>query len=193
MENKFKVMRLALNTEKAVQAIDFVAQRWNGLTQYYVCKVMYFADKAHCLDWGRTITGDRYVAMDHGPVPSRVYEMLKPASGEEDELLNLLHERLLLELDGNKIHVCSRNIDDFPALSDSDKEYLQNAINFCRPKSFAQLRATAHQELAWKRAAEKLPVSNNPPMDLADWFDDERADREKSVSELIENHTYGVR
>ena len=139
MPHRTKVLRLNLHREKTVQAIDYVAQTWPGVTQYFVCKIMYVADKEHCLDWGRTITGDRYVAMDHGPVPSRVYEMLKPGSGEEDDLLDLLSSRLHFLLEGNKIHIYSQGSDDFSALSPSDTLHLNQALLFCKSMSFGKI------------------------------------------------------
>ena len=42
-----------------------------------VAKLMYFADKT-CLErYGRTISSDRYVARQHGPVPSHTYRLLR--------------------------------------------------------------------------------------------------------------------
>jgi uncharacterized phage-associated protein len=187
-----KVLKLDLNRRKTVEAVDFVARHWSGVTQYYLCKILYFADKNHCLDWGRTITGDRYVAMDHGPVPSRVYEMLKPASGEEDELLDLFSRRLTFALEGNKIHLYSKGEENFPSLSESDMGCLRDAIDFCRPLSFSKLRTVAHDELAWKRATENA-ASTSPPMDLADWFEGADMDREQGARELLESAKFGVR
>ena len=192
MTNGSPVTRLSLDRHKAVEAIEFVAHRWPGVTQYYLCKIMYFADRDHCLDWGRTITGDRYVAMDHGPVPSRVYEMLKPASGEEDEILDLLGVRVAFEMEGNKIHVYSKGVVEFKALSASDKEYLLKATDFCRQLSFGRLETIAHQELGWKRAATGSTFLNNPPMDFADWFEEANLDKEKCVSELLQNSFHAI-
>lgn len=47
-----------------------------------VFKVLYFADQAHLVKYGRSITGDTYVAMDRGPVPSRIYDIIKAVRGD---------------------------------------------------------------------------------------------------------------
>ena len=192
MGEESRVTRLVFDSRKAVEAIDFVAQRWRGVTVYYVCKIMYFADRDHCVDWGRTITGDRYVAMDHGPVPSRIYELLKSSSGEEDPILDQVHERVALEPDGQKTRIVSRGCNEFPSLSKTDQEYLQRAIDLCRPLSFARLRELSHAELPWVRATENNPFSNNPVMDLADWFEQENLDRNRGAKELLESARYGI-
>lgn len=192
MSARYHIFRLALNRNKAVQAVDYVAQRWPGVTQYYVCKIIYFADKAHCLDWGRTITGDRYVAMDHGPVPSRVYEMLKPASCEEDDVLEAIAQRLTWNVRGNRIHLFSNGMNAFPALAQSEIDHLDAAIALCRGMSFSALREFSHRELAWRRASESAE-SSNPPMDLVDWFEQENMDRERGAHDLLEDAKFGIR
>ncbi|EQD35780.1 hypothetical protein B1B_16765, partial [mine drainage metagenome] len=40
-------------------------------------KLLYFADRASLLEFGRPITGDQYVAMKLGPVLSTVYDRIK--------------------------------------------------------------------------------------------------------------------
>lgn len=40
-------------------------------------KLLYLADRESLLRWGRPITTDRYVAMDHGPVVSQIYELIR--------------------------------------------------------------------------------------------------------------------
>jgi uncharacterized phage-associated protein len=185
MEPAPQIFRLRLDSAKTVEAIDFLAREWPGITQYYLGKVLYFADRDHCLDWGRTITGDRYVAMAHGPVPSRVYDLIKAGSGEEDELLDALSARLSFQQDGNKIRVHSKNAGGFDALSESDITYLSSALSFCRDRSFSDLRNIAHAELPWQKAVEG--DSNAPPMDLTLWFEQANLDR-KAAGVYLREH-----
>jgi uncharacterized phage-associated protein len=190
-DRRLAIYRLRLDWRKVVEGVDFLAQRWPGITQYYIGKVFYFADKEHCLDWGRTISGDRYVAMEHGPVPSRIYEILKLGSGDDDEILDYLSERISISLDGNRIHVYSRGGNSFPSLSNTDTEYLERALEFCRKLTFAELRALSHRELPWAKASEA--IENNPPMDLALWFEQAGLDAEAAAEQLAEEARFGVR
>ena len=49
-----------------------------------ISKVLYFADQKHILKYGRPISGDCYVAMKHGPVPSRIYDIIKVIKGQSN-------------------------------------------------------------------------------------------------------------
>ena len=97
------MIRFNFDWQKTVDAIEFLAQQKPGMTQYYIGKLLFFADREHIMDYGRPITGDRYVAMEHGPVPSAVRNLL---NGEyPDEVADRLEERVVIEVNGNKQHV----------------------------------------------------------------------------------------
>ena len=68
---------LSFNQKRALNAVLYVASRLTDRGYHKIFKVLYFADRDHLADWGRTITGDRYVAMEFGPVPSALYDLFK--------------------------------------------------------------------------------------------------------------------
>lgn len=184
------IFKLKFRPDKTVQAIDYIASIWPNVSHYYVCKVLYFADKAHCLDWGRTVTGDRYVAMPNGPVPSETYNLLRGAAYDKQLAAENLRSRVKMMRDGNRIHFQSVGAKDFPALSDSDKEALAGAVKLCRGRSFTDLTEFSHKELPWAAAVEREEDSNAPPMDLSLWFDE--AQREEAGDYLREHARNGV-
>src|SRR5688572_28382921 len=47
-------------------------------------KLLYMADREAWTRYGRPITGDTYVAMEHGPVLSQTYDQIR-AEGEAEE------------------------------------------------------------------------------------------------------------
>ena len=147
--------RFRLKWEKAIQAVDFIARERPGITQYYIGKILFFADREHLLDYGRPITGDRYVAMEHGPVPSAVRDLLKPDSGYPDEILDVLASRIEITHEANKQRVSSKSDDDFPALSGSDKEYLHTSIERYASMSFGELKKISHDDPAYVAAWDK--------------------------------------
>ena len=69
--------RFNFNESKTVEFLVFIAARWPGITPFFVAKVLFFADRDHLRAYGRPVTGDVYIAMPDGPVPSHVYDMVK--------------------------------------------------------------------------------------------------------------------
>ena len=72
-------MSFHLNTEKTIQAAGVLLQSAGRGEMSYLrlIKLLYIADRETMQQTGRPITGDRYAAMDHGPVLSGVYDMIK--------------------------------------------------------------------------------------------------------------------
>ena len=62
---------------KLIELVVYLTGRLRGPTFHSISKMLYFADKLHLSKYGRLISGDNYVAMAHGPVPSAVYNIMK--------------------------------------------------------------------------------------------------------------------
>jgi len=66
------------NPDKAAQAIVWMLGHGNDREDFHtLLKTVYFADKQVLNSLGRPIFGASYRAMNYGPVPIEVYEMLK--------------------------------------------------------------------------------------------------------------------
>lgn len=64
--------------QKALEAILYIADRLPcRATRLILSKVFYMTDKLSLEMYGRFTCGDRYVAMEYGPVPSGVYDIIK--------------------------------------------------------------------------------------------------------------------
>jgi uncharacterized phage-associated protein len=69
-------MRLRFNERKATQAAARLLTLRGGKMSYMkLIKLLYLADRAALLRWGRPITTDSYVSMDRGPVLSRLLDL----------------------------------------------------------------------------------------------------------------------
>ena len=67
----------------AIQAILYILQKMGGMCDIHKCqKILYFADNEHLSRYGRSITGDAYVRMDFGPVPTYIYDLFKAVRGD---------------------------------------------------------------------------------------------------------------
>ena len=63
------------DVDKAIEVLLYVAEQTHDM--YNVLKSLYFADQEHLRLYGRLICGDDYYALDYGPVPSGLYDLIK--------------------------------------------------------------------------------------------------------------------
>lgn len=139
-------MTSTFDSDVAINAILYVAERVGSKKDMHkIFKTLYFADKYHLSRYGRTITGDDYIAMEHGPVPSRIDDIFKAVRGDSyfsaGELSKYFHfvNRFIIEPDIKS---------DVDYLSESDTECLDEAIFLCKDKSFQELCDMSH-DYAW--------------------------------------------
>lgn len=143
--------------EVAMQAILYVAQHLERKDIHKICKILYFADQAHLSKYGRSITGDDYIAMTYGPVPSRIEDMFKAVRGDSyfsdyaDELKQYFSF-------ANKYILVPKKKADIDYLSESDTECLDHAIDKCKDKSFDELTQMSH-DLAWSNTRKDRNIS----------------------------------
>jgi len=78
---------------KTLDAMTLIAQRLGTVDKVKLTKLLYLIDREHFLRHGVPITGDRLVAMDHGPVPSKCLNALNGdlSSDENRYVLKRLH------------------------------------------------------------------------------------------------------
>jgi len=80
------------NFEKTVQASGVVLRLHHGRMEYLrLLKILYIADRELLAETGRTLTGDRAVAMKNGPVLSEVYDLIKGQAARAGEWDAALH------------------------------------------------------------------------------------------------------
>lgn len=76
-------MAKLFNLDKAINSIIYIIQKLGSkMDMHKLYKILYFADQKHLSDYGRSITGDVYIAMQYGPVPSSVDDILKALRGD---------------------------------------------------------------------------------------------------------------
>lgn len=124
-----------------------------------ICKILYFADQRHLSDYGRSITGDTYIAMRYGPVPSNVDDILKAVRGDSffasSNEVEPLKKYFIFD---NRFMVRALVSPDMDELSASDVKCLNYAIEYCRDKSFEELTRCSHG-LAWNNTKNDRTMS----------------------------------
>ncbi|ACX76283.1 conserved hypothetical protein [Fibrobacter succinogenes subsp. succinogenes S85] len=109
-----------------------------------IFKILWFADLYHLKKYGRTVTGDTYIAMNNGPVPSVLYDEMKftPSEGDAFRRFDKGSEK------GFVVPLKTVNSD---FLSESDIEALSYSFDLYKDKSFDELTRLSHQH-AWNSA-----------------------------------------
>ena len=155
-------MNRFLDVEKALEAIVYVSHKTNNL--FHIVKTLYYADKLHLEKYGRLITGDYYVAMKEGPVPSGAYDIIKRARGDdqlfEARIVKACPEEAIQVK--NRDEVIPRRVPNLEYLSESDLDCLDESIRLYAGMDYKELWRIAHEEDAYKKAHK------NSPMQLSD-------------------------
>jgi uncharacterized phage-associated protein len=178
--------RFRVNWRKCLEGIHLLAQRQPGISMFYVAKIFYFADKAHLLDWGRPISGDRYIAMENGPVPSAIYDLIKVSGYLADDLLDEFEARI--EKRGRSLFPRQPFVER--ALSQTDVDYLDAALRQYGHMSFGALSDLSHRERAWREAWAKAGYANE--MDPFLVIDEDSADRDHLIEEIRQKTAYAA-
>lgn len=130
-----------------MNAVLYIIQQMGGkVDMHKIFKTLYFADQEHLSEYGRTITGDVYIAMNYGPVPSKTDDIFKAVRGDSyfqpGEFKSMFHFV-------NRFFVVADMTPDMDYLSVSDKKCLDNSIDKCKDLSFTELTNLSHG-LAWE-------------------------------------------
>lgn len=137
------------DAEKTYEAILYIARHVSAPTLHTIAKIMYFADKRHLEDYGRFITGDTYIAMEYGPVPSYAYDYLKFIRQHKDASADIGVEGY---------HVTARREAQLDIFSPSDLECLQESVALYGQMTFGQLTDASHDE-AWHNSPENGEIT----------------------------------
>ena len=166
-------LRFRANYEKAVQALNFFANKSQGrINKMKAIKLIFFADRYHLRKYGRPIIGDRYVAMPYGPVASQAKDLAESTVFLADCQRDYV-DRFLNRTDDNYVLVSIADVDE-DVFSDSDIEALEFAWNeFGRFDEFA-LKDITHAYPEWSRheAGLQEPTCKSVPMAYEDFFAD---------------------
>jgi len=126
-----------MNTQKAIESVLWIIK--NGESNMYnIWKILFSAEKYHINKYGRPITGDQYVAMEYGIVPSWLYnaaKIEKPGIGFVKRENYLVADR--------------EPIMDY--LSQSNVEALKHGFDEYAGLDFNAVKEKNHKEPAWKK------------------------------------------
>ncbi|MDZ4794562.1 MAG: Panacea domain-containing protein [Bacteroidota bacterium] len=163
---------IRFNHRKSVQALNLFAQLQGGsINKMKAIKLFWLADRLHLRKYGRTISGDNYFALKHGPVPSGTRNILEQVADRlEQPILNYSNE--YLQANGRRYN--SLKEANKKVFSKTDLEALNKVFETYGHLNQFQIRDISHEFPEWKKWEEGLENNwyKSHPMDLKDFFED---------------------
>lgn len=189
------VIKFNTNSDKILDAIYWVVKNYPNVSDLYISKIFYYADKEHLVKYGRPITGDIYFALKNGPVPSLILNILNSKYEYVDHNLILEFRKYVHATRTNAKssfsileHTPKKNYD---FLSESDIECLEFGIKQCKGLTRRDLIDKAHKELSWRNVWKDARKASPQKMRFEDFFDGDPNAKEK-IKELQEISKYVV-
>jgi len=175
------------DSEKTSEVLLYLATKVPKFDQYKACKILFLSDKRHLVRFGRTITGDGYDALEHGPIPShtrdRIRHFLEDESSDSD-----LGTMFTLDKNFRYPRLVPRRSPNLDFLSKSDLDVLEETVKEFGAKSFEELKALTHEMAAYKKAWKEGVSAKSFPMSLEDFFEQDEDAVEGALEEMKENH-----
>jgi len=175
--------------EKTVAAaLYIVSKNLPELTMAKLFKLLYLADKDHLVRYGRPITGDSYVAMKDGPVPSNLYDLFKEMRGKPHSPAALLLAKNIRDEESifQYPSLIAHGTIDPTQLSISDIAALDRILFQFGQLTFLHLRSLTHETPAWENARVDRKTES-PPMKFEDFFEDDPNAIVGAKEEMLEN------
>jgi len=173
------------NPEKAREAIVYlVAHSKRGIEKGILCKLLFLADKFHLVRYGRTITGDAYFALPHGPAPTKILDLLKNDLANSPEL----SAALTVDHTFQYPRFSAEPLPEWNNLSKSDIEALDETVKRFGGMAFTQLRGITHETVAYQNAWDTKPSGvAAAPMAFEDFFEEDSDAIAGVLEEAIED------
>ena len=147
------------NLEKSLQVILYVANKLQRKDFHKIFKIIYFADREHLSKYGRAITGDTYIAMKDGPVPSKIDDIFKAVRGDSFFASNAAIDKFSESFNVHDWYFINpRKQANLNYLSESDIEELDRSIAMYGNMSWDEIREKSH-DYAWRATAENRQIS----------------------------------
>lgn len=147
----------------------YVVNMCQVIDYFHLFKILYFADREHYALYGCRIIKDTFCALEKGPVPSSLYDVVKYVTGKSTEL------QTRLKVISDDIEACdpvydymlsAKSLPDMDELSKSDIETLDKSIRENSVLTTGELSEKSH-DIAWQAAYSVRRNSEMQPIMMA--------------------------
>ena len=178
--------------KKIVELLLYMVHKQQSIDTYQAVKFLYLADRAHFNRYGRPITFEMYSALDHGPVATNTYDLLKNQNNDAMSKFGIEKLPFKKEKLDKIIYLSSpsRSV-DHTLFSKSDLKVMDEILEEFGEKSFLQLRNITHDHFAYKSAWSKRGQSKSYPMAYEDMLD-ESSDKSAFIQQMAPYSSYMI-
>ena len=164
-------MRFVFDERRAAQAAARLLDKHGGTMPWLkLVKLLYLADRESLIEKGTPITGDRFVSMRHGPVLSRVLDLIKEDCPAEDSIWHGYVVR-------KRFDVCLVGSTESKQLSDFNRDVLDGVFNAYGCLKEWDVVARTHALPEWKDPGDSaIPIE---PEDILRYNDFTEAEIER--------------
>ncbi len=181
-------MKIPLNKVRAM--IKYFAQNTDEelLGKVKLMKLFYFSDFTHTKHHGQPITFDYYIKLEHGPIPSKIKNLVDEA--EEDPETSFLSDLMSIEKQDNcYLHkiVAKKPFteEDAKLFSKSELDVLRNVCKKFYNSNTKAIETASHQDGPW----EQVEFLGEIPYALVFNGDDEESKSKRDIVKFLSKVT----
>lgn len=167
-----------MNFKKVITILSYIASELGPVDKLKACKLFYYIDKLHLIEYGRFVSNDIYFKLKLGPVPSQILDIINDKKNLFDDEKAYLNKYLSIGNDLNKT-IKSKTKPDLNELSDSEMIIVNRVIKEYGRYSAATLVNITHKEPAYEKASERGKIS------IHDLISELSEERKNALLELI--------
>lgn len=177
-------IQFKISYDKTIEVIIWLANMKPGIDIYHVAKIFFYADKMHINKYGRPITGDTYIRMPYGPVPSSVRDLIIENSWLSPKQLEQIKNSLIIDKSDNRYKLAATREPDMKYFSKSDITCLKDSLSEYGGLSFDELYNSTHSEKCYYETAL------NEKIDYALLIDDDNPIKNEILEDMEEISQY---
>ena len=138
------------DSDKFAELVLFFFSHLDNLFKVKLLKLLFYCDFQHYRLTAHAITGQRYRAIQHGPVPQEYGQRLQEMV-QEGLLTASFHESMVHSADNSPVLVykATRKA-KLEVFTDSERQVIEQVYQKLGKKSRAELESLSHTERAWK-------------------------------------------
>lgn len=177
------------NLDKFINATLFFAHRVKGLGITKLNKLLYYSDFEHYRLYGRPILGDKYLRMEHGPVPQTSYSTFNANFREEldDSLKNVIELRHETLISFERKAIYPKQEPDLSVFSKSEIDVMEDAAKEWNEATAKEMSERTHLESPWKETPELSIIDYKLILGGIDSISREYAEYREKEDQLLED------